>query len=254
MKAHARYLEQAHHPDRGHKELGFDLQRDYVDISAMAANWQKASDRLHWRLIFSPDDAERLDMKAHVREVLGQMEQDLGTRLQWVAIQHDNTDHKHVHVLLRGVRDEFDRNGKYITLQMPRDYVSRGIRDISQELIERDLGPRSEREYLEVRGSAIGKPRWTEIDRAIERQAKDGIADYGFASWLSEGTRARVDQEMARLKHLEGMGLAQNLGRDSWRLEPDFKERRVDMQRSMDVIKSRARIRGQQREMEREIT
>jgi type IV secretory pathway VirD2 relaxase len=192
-------------------------------------------------------------MKAHVREVLAQMEKDLGTKLQWVAIQHDNTDHKHVHVLLRGVRDELDRNGKYIPLQMQRDYVSRGIRDISQELIERQLGPRSEREYLEVRSSAVDKPRWTEIDRAIERRLENGTADYGFASWLSEGTRTRVEQEMQRLKHLEGLGLAQNLGRDSWRLEPDFRERLIDMQRSRDVIKSRARIRGRQREMEREL-
>jgi hypothetical protein len=151
------------------------------------------------------------------------------------------------------VRDELDRNGKYIPLMMHRDYVSRGIRDISEGIIERQLGPRTEREYLAGRDRAIDKPRWTELDRAIERRLENGIADYGFASWLSDGTRTRVEQEMQRLKHLEGLGLAQRLGRDSWRLEPDFRERLIDMQRSMDVIKSRARIRGQQREMEHEL-
>jgi type IV secretory pathway VirD2 relaxase len=252
MRAHARYLEQAHHPDRDHKEPGFDAAREDVDISKTAGDWQRANDQLHWRLIISPEDVERLDMKAHVREVLAQMEKDLGTNLQWVAIQHENTDDKHVHVLLRGVRDELDRNGKYIPLQMSRAYVSSGIRDISQEIIERQLGPRTEREYLAGRERVIDQRRWTELDRAIERHTIDGVADYGFASWLSEGTRVRVDHEVARLRHLEGMGLAQNLGGNSWHLMPDFKERLIEMQLDKDVIKSRARIRGQQRGMERE--
>jgi type IV secretory pathway VirD2 relaxase len=30
------------------------------------------------------------------------MERDLGTRLEWVAIDHYNTDHPHVHLLVHG--------------------------------------------------------------------------------------------------------------------------------------------------------
>jgi ATP-dependent exoDNAse (exonuclease V) alpha subunit len=52
MKAHARYLEQAHHPDRNHKQPGFDASRDDIDISKTAGDWQRASDRLHWRRLF----------------------------------------------------------------------------------------------------------------------------------------------------------------------------------------------------------
>jgi hypothetical protein len=68
---------------------------------------------------------------------MAQMEIDLGTKLAWVAVEHDNTDRYHAHILLRGVRlNEYDRNGKCLTLGMPRDYVSHGIREISQELIQ----------------------------------------------------------------------------------------------------------------------
>ena len=33
------------------------------------------------------------------------MESDLGTRLEWVATAHYNTEHPHVHVALRGITD-----------------------------------------------------------------------------------------------------------------------------------------------------
>src|SRR5262249_37765465 len=139
MEAHARYLERGHGFERGHKEPGFDATRDSVDVSATSHNWALARDRLHWRLILSPDDVDRIDLREHVRKVMEQMAKDLDTGLTWVAIEHGNTDHRHAHILLRGVRQELDRAGKCLTLTMPREYVSRGIREISQQLIEHEL-------------------------------------------------------------------------------------------------------------------
>jgi type IV secretory pathway VirD2 relaxase len=34
--------------------------------------------------------------------VMRQMEEDLGTRLDWVAVDHFNTGHPHSHVVVRG--------------------------------------------------------------------------------------------------------------------------------------------------------
>jgi type IV secretory pathway VirD2 relaxase len=172
MAAHARYLERDGHGG-DHKEYGFDATYDRVDIAMTARNWALAKDKIHWRLILSPEDHERVDLPEHTRKVMAQMEKDLGTPRQWVAIQHRNTPHQHVHVFLRGVRQEIDeKTGKYKPLTMEPEYVSRGIREISEKLIERELGPRTEREYLEVRGHGIEAVRWTEIDRAIERKAR----------------------------------------------------------------------------------
>lgn len=254
MEAHARYLERDHGFEKGHKELGFDATEARVDISQTARNWTLAKDRLHWRLILSPDDVERIDLRQHTREVMAQMEKDLDTTLKWVAIEHTNTPHRHVHIFLRGVRlNEYDRDGKCLTLAMPREYVSYGIREISETLIERELGPRTEREYLEARSHGIEAQRWTEIDRTIERKADLGIADYSYVPWVtSERTKARIDQEMERLAFLEGMGLAQSLGENRWELRPDFKQELLDLQQSNDRIKGRAKVHALQREQELE--
>jgi type IV secretory pathway VirD2 relaxase len=182
-----------------------------------------------------------------------QMEKDLGTKLTWVAVEHANTDHRHVHIILRGVRDTVDRNGKAITLQLDREYVSRGIREISEGLIERELGPRTEREYLQSRGNGIEAERWTEIDRAIERKLQDGVADYRFAAYLSERARPRVDQEMQRLAYLEGRGWATSLGDDQWAVDENFKEKLKDLQLSNDKIKNRAKVHTKEREQELEV-
>lgn len=250
----ARYMERGHDKEPGHKELGWNETEDRVHIVATAHNWAQAHDRLHWRIILSPDDIDLIDVREHVRKVMAQMEKDLGTKLQWVAVEHDNTDHRHAHILIRGVRQEIDRNGKCVTLTMPREYVSQGIRDISQQLIERELGPRSEREYMEARDRCIEGERWTELDRGIERRVqRDGLADYRSLDYMRERTKARAFQEMQRLAFLEGMGLAQGLGDNRWQLEPDFRQRLKDLQLSHDIIKNHARVHAQRRERELEI-
>jgi type IV secretory pathway VirD2 relaxase len=69
------------------------------------------------------------DLKAFTRDVAKQMETDLGTRLDWVAVDHWNTDSPHVHLLVRGVGDEG------ADLVISRDYISRGLRSRAEELV-----------------------------------------------------------------------------------------------------------------------
>ncbi|RUV44169.1 MAG: hypothetical protein E5X45_28595 [Mesorhizobium sp.] len=42
------------------------------------------------------------DLKAFTRDLMGQMEKDLGTKLDWIAADHWNTDNPHIHIILRG--------------------------------------------------------------------------------------------------------------------------------------------------------
>jgi type IV secretory pathway VirD2 relaxase len=62
------------------------------------------------------------------------MEEDLGTDLEWIAVKHHNTEHPHVHIVVRGVR------GDGQSLRLSRDYVQQGIRSIAQDLCTRQLG------------------------------------------------------------------------------------------------------------------
>lgn len=47
-----------------------------------------------------------------------QMETDLGTTLDWIAVDQHNTGHLHTHIVMRGVTDD----GK--TLNIAADYIA----------------------------------------------------------------------------------------------------------------------------------
>ena len=222
--------------------MGFDAERENIDMVAAVRAWEK-SDELMWRFIVSPEDAARMNLRTHVRGLVGEMERDLDTKLQWVAIDHHNTDDAHVHLLIRGVRD----NGR--TLKIDREYVRSGIRARSQEIATRELGPRLEPEILRARERVVRREQWTEIDRALERKADTSrVVSYEHVRPRSEGTLVRAEQEVDRLTYLERLGLARRVGELSWELSPDHERNLRQRQRAMDVIKSRAQARARQRE------
>ncbi len=57
----------------------------------------------------------------HRASSMDQAARDLGTRLDWVAIDHWNTEHPHVHILVRGRADD----GKDLVIS--RDYFERAF-------------------------------------------------------------------------------------------------------------------------------
>src|SRR3546814_4400556 len=58
-------------------------------------------------LPISPEDAgDMADLRAFTRELMDDVARDLGTDLDWVAVDHWNTDNPHIHVLLRGKADD----------------------------------------------------------------------------------------------------------------------------------------------------
>src|SRR5690348_7124823 len=86
--AHARYLAREGAQREHEKGVGFDAAHADIDMVARVKEWEKAGDQRMWRVIVSPEDADRMDLKEHVRELVREMEADLGTRLEWVAIDH----------------------------------------------------------------------------------------------------------------------------------------------------------------------
>ncbi len=233
--------------------MGFDSEREDIDMLATVRTWEK-SDELMWRFIVSPEDADRLNLRDHVRELIGQMERDLGTKLEWVAIDHHNTDDAHAHLLIRGVRE----NGT--PLEINREYLRSGIRVRSQEIATRELGPRLEQEMLHARERVIRREQWTEIDRVLQRKANgNGLVAYDQFQPHSEGARIRAEQDIDRLQFLSGLGLASRVDERSWQLAQNHEHELRERQISKDVIKTRAnqrqrgdsRVQGFERERER---
>ena len=120
MPAHLSYLKREGVTRDGEKARMFDADVDRADDAAFAHRGK--DDRHHFRFIVSPEDAgEMTDLKAFTRDLARQMEADLNTGLDWVAVDHWNTGNPHVHLLVRGV----DRDGKDLVIS--RDYISHGV-------------------------------------------------------------------------------------------------------------------------------
>jgi type IV secretory pathway VirD2 relaxase len=149
--------------------------------------------------------------------------------------------------LVRGVRED----GR--ALEIEREYLKHGIRELSEELVELELGPRLEREVLLARERVIEREQWTEIDRALKRRAGfDRVVSYDHIEPRTEGARVRAAQEMDRLRYLEKLGLARRVDERTWELSPAHEAELRRRQRERDIIKTRAQEHQRSRANERE--
>jgi type IV secretory pathway VirD2 relaxase len=196
--------------------------------------WQNAGDARMFKVIISPEFGERLDLPALTRRLMQQMEHDLGTKLQWVAVAHYNTEHPHVHVALRGIRESGD------ALLLGRDYVRSGVRERAEKLCTALLGYRTEQDAAEALRRETGESRYTSLDRLIKRRSE--WTDGGAVVFRPESVRNREQQKYvrSRLIVLESMGLAAPTGAGAWQVRSDLETVLRSMQRAGDRQKALA--------------
>lgn len=243
LTAHVSYLKREGVSRDGEKGVMFDANNDRADDLAFADRCK--DDRHHFRFIVSPEDAaEMTDLKAFTRDLARQMEADLGTRLDWIAVDHWNTDNAHVHLLVRGV-DEVGAD-----LVVSRDYISRGLRSRADDLVDIELGPKPEHEIRSALEKEITAERWTRIDQEIQRAADEtGYVD------LRPDRSAPVDPELrrlmiGRLQHIEKLGLAIQGDPGHWVVGLEAERTLRDLGMRGDIIKTMHRAfteRGQDR-------
>lgn len=232
LAKHIAYLRRDGVTRDGREAAMFGPDRDGVGEREFAGRCE--DDRHHFRFIVSPEDAGQMqDLRAFTRDLMGQGERDLGTKLDWVAVDHWNTDNPHVHVLVRGKADD----GKDLVIS--RDYISRGFRARGEELAGLELGPRSEREIASGLEAEVTAERWTGLDRGLRALADDGA---GVAD-LRPGSLEPRDPELRRLmigraQTLERLGLADKLAPSVWSLKPGAEETLRDLATRGDIIKT----------------
>src|SRR3546814_12185199 len=100
---------------------------------------------------------------------MARVEEDVGTKLDWRAVDHYNTGHPHTHIIVRGK----DQRGK--DLIIARDYISHGLRERAGELVDLDLGPRTDDAIEQRLRAEVEHERLTSIDRALIREADQDI-------------------------------------------------------------------------------
>jgi hypothetical protein len=226
-----------------HRGVGFNRDNESVDIANQLDAWQKATDERLWKLIVSPEFGERTDLKQLTRDLMAEMEVDLGMPLEWVAVTHFNTEHPHVHVALRGM----GATGRPVRLS--RDYIREGIRHIAEDYCTRQLGFRTEFDAAEAQRREVRQFRYTSRDRIIHRDAEAGdhIESQFFIvtkdpSLAGVGpTISLIERRFAeRLLFLSSMGLAEATGPKRWRVRRDFENVLRARQRSTDLQKTLA--------------
>lgn len=229
--AHLRYIQRDGTSRDGERGRLYSGTEDRADGDAFLDRGK--DDRHQFRFIVSPEDAAEIeDLTGHTRDVMRQLEADLGTKLDWVAVNHFNTGHPHVHVVVNG-RDDLGED-----LVINGDYLANGIRERASELATLELGPVTEIEQRRKLTAEIDQDRFTRIDRAMLNEGDGRALDLRHAPDDIRGQEDRT-LRIRRLGKLEKMGLATEQSPGVWelsdRLEPTLREmgERGDILRTM---------------------
>lgn len=227
--AHLRYLQRDGTTREGERGALYERDTDAVDGKAFGR--RGAGDRHQFRFIVSPEDGDQYDdLKPLTRRLMDRMEQDLGTKLDWVAVDHFNTGHPHTHIVVRGK----DMSGT--DLVIARDYMTTGIRERAAELVDLDLGPRTHREISQTLRAEVEQERLTSIDRAL-------LKGMDAARIVATNGRDAADQTLraARLAKLSRLGLAEPLGAGRFRLVHDLADTLRALGERGDIIRTMQR-------------
>jgi len=194
-----------------------ELDRTAVD----AFTERGLSCRHQFRFIVSPERGGDLDLQDFTRNLVRAMERDLGTRIDYAAAVHYDTDQPHVHIVVNG-RD--DRGGDLV---ISRDYIAQGLRHRAMERATDALGYRSQLDILQSLSRDLRADRFTALDRRLQTLAErhpDGVIDLHVTP---TDPRAAMQRRLylGRLAHLADSGLARAVANGVWRLEPDALDR-----------------------------
>jgi type IV secretory pathway VirD2 relaxase len=228
--AHLRYLQRDGTDREGEKGRLYGAETDAADGRSFLE--QAREDRHQFRFIVAPEDGDQLsDLRAFTRDVMKQMEADLGTKLDWVAVDHFNTGHPHSHVVIRGKDDA----GK--DLIIAQDYITDGVRLRAQELATLELGPETDLELRSKLTAEIAAERFTRIDRAMLAEGSEGILDLRPESGQ---VRADFDRTLriGRLQTLARYGLATESEPGVWKLSDELEPTLRELGERGDIVKA----------------
>jgi len=231
LTGHIGYLRREGVTRDGGNARMFDAASDFADEKHFAERC--SDDRHHFRFIVSPEDAPHMaDLRAFTRDLMKNAERDLETQLDWIAVDHWNTDNPHIHILVRGRADD----GKDLVIS--RNYISFGLRARASQLVTLELGIRNPLEVKTALEKDIQADRWTGLDRVLRAAADDGA---GIADLRPDmGTK---DDETRRLlvgrsQKLEQLGLAEQVAPGRWTLKPNMEQALRDLAIRGDAIKT----------------
>ena len=239
---HLRNIEREGVDRQGGPGHAYGPATDEADTAAFEERGR--GDRHQFRFIVSPEDAEQLDdLRTYTRHLMQRMEADLGTRLEWVAVDHWNTDNPHTHLIVRG-RDDTGKD-----LIIAGDYIADGFRHRASELATEWLGPRTELEIQQTLQREVEQERWTNLDRTLKPELGDG----GQVQ-IKRFNEPRLQRQrlllIGRLQRLKRLGLADEVQDGTWAVHSDAEKTLRALGERGDIICTMQRaMNGEPREL-----
>ncbi|WP_049231815.1 relaxase/mobilization nuclease domain-containing protein, partial [Pseudomonas aeruginosa] len=230
LAKHLRYIERDGAGRDGEPGRAYGPQADDADLSPFRERC--VGDRHHFRFIVAPEDGAELDdLRTYTRHLMGRMEADLGTRLDWVAVDHWNTDNPHTHIVVRG-RDDTGKD-----LIIAGDYIAHGFRHRAAELATEWLGPRTELEIQRILRREVEQERWTSLDRMLQRE----VGDDGQIH-VERLNEPRLQRQrlllIGRLQRLQRLGLADETQPGTWAVQADAEKTLRALGERGDIIRT----------------
>ena len=233
VDAHLRYLERDGVTLDGEKGQVYSADQDMADGQDFLDRGRE--DRHQFRFIVSAEDGVELaDMRRTTRDIMAQMEADLQTRLDWVAVDHYNTGHPHTHILVRGITDD----GKI--LNIAGDYIAHGVRERATDIVTLELGRQTDLQVTDQLRREVHAERFTRLDRMLmaEQRANNEFADLRPDKDMLETMKRNRALLIGRAQYLEKLGLAEQINPGVWQLEASAETTLRAMGERGDIIKS----------------
>lgn len=242
-KAHLRYIQFRAGKDKDEEMRSFfnNLRDDITgrDV-AMSVTEQDPRGVVMHKLILSPG-VQGADVKEYCREVMADLSSRKGLDLEWYAVQHDNTNNPHVHIVVMGR----DQHGHRVKLGRD-DYTKvkeAGDRYLERNrFIDKDDRERDQEKDKDERGPVNPVTRFVDALRAAaqafyrtldkeDRDEKDRETESKF-------DKRRREKEEERQREQDALGETVNL--DSY-LEKEARREERDEERKKKAWKEYCR-------------
>lgn len=186
--------------------------KDYVEekpilFGVSDEDYEKHKVPLNFKCIISPESQD-INLETLVKSYIKRVEEHTGYKLCWKGCIHNDTNHRHAHVVINGE----DLNGEEVffnkdTIQLMRLMCSNAATQM--------IGERT-REQIEIaKKNYVKAKRWTELDENILKLVDE-----------NEVSRKNLLPEIEnRLAFLSELKLTEfDKEKDSWRISENYKE------------------------------
>ena len=198
-------------------------------------------EKRYFHMIISPENADKLDdFQKTVQRTMERVEKSSGYKLQWCAAVHDNCEHKHAHVIVRGV----DLDGREV--RFDREFIKSEIRNLAQKQVTNEIGQRTRSDKLQSAKNEIDKERVTSLDRRLDQFLnKNNVVKKSASIKIDEkNVNVKLDPMLIRrLAHLEKLGVARRTG-GSYQLSENWKDKLREKQIDKDIMKRIHRVKS----------